>query len=727
MAMNNTNKVGEAYIEVKADMKTLAKDFRKMKTTTEKQVSRMTNNIKKRFSGLNSFLSSQMVGIGGAFLGFQGVLKGFRKFTEFDQGLRNINTILNVSTKELNKLGKGLQDVQREVGVGGKDITDALYQAASAGVAAGDSIEFVRVAAKAANAGLSDTKTSVDGLTTVINAWGMKSKDATKVADVMFKTVKLGKTTFGEIAGSISLVASLAAASGISFEEVSASLATLTKQGVPTSVAMTQIRSVIIALNKNLGDGWSQTMSFQDGIEALRKKARGSQNVLKEMIGRVEGVNAVLGLTGQNAKTAAQDITEMNTAAGAMGKAFAEQGEAVSTKIERMNASIETAVTTLMYSLAPTISWIADNFSGGMQKIMGSNDDLIASINKTNAQGWSRIFEGYSAEELKAEIGIVKKEIENAPATFGGFLHNVVGITTEDTKKEIQRISILKSQLEGLKIALKALESGTSVSSLIGDDDGDGASGKTPPSIAQPPKLPVIDVEANIEDIEIPEHLQPEYVLEQGAVKLGDAPKQIGDTYKEAQDQIDETIARNNVFLNSFQSAAMTVTNIWTRNLQIFKQTDNILGDMVNKFIQIVSQQTLLAGIGSFADGGSGLLGFIGDLFNSGGHGKVSSNGITRAASGASGIVPAGYGRDTFPMLMRSGEHFEVKTPGDILQSKAMLKHINEGITRLNMNMANNNGDIIIQNTMDADSLNKRVLVPNKNKLDNQNYRFNKI
>src|SRR5690606_6206934 len=139
--------------------------------------------------------------------------------------------------------------------------------------------------------------------------------EANEVADIMFATVDRGKISFEELASNIATVAPLAAASGISFREIGGAISTLTKQGVPASVALTQIRSSIIAANEILGDGAFATLTYQEGLQKVADMAGGSQNKLKEYAGRIEAVNAILSLTGANAEGASEDLDAMARAA----------------------------------------------------------------------------------------------------------------------------------------------------------------------------------------------------------------------------------------------------------------------------------------------------------------------------------------------------------------------------------------------------------------------------
>ena len=222
--------------------------------------------------------------------------------------------------RELRKEALGLAS---DFGIARSEISKGMYNALSAGVDRSGLKEFMSKAAEVAVADGSDISVAIDGITTVINAFNLQVEDTDRVTDLMFQTVRKGKTTFGELAGSLSNTASTAAAADIPLEQILAHIATLTAQGTPTAQATTQIRQSIIGLNKALGDGWSKTMSYQDALKKVWKQSGESQTGLLKLVGSVEAVQAVLGGVGNNADVAAEKLAEMGAAAeGARTNAF---------------------------------------------------------------------------------------------------------------------------------------------------------------------------------------------------------------------------------------------------------------------------------------------------------------------------------------------------------------------------------------------------------------------
>lgn len=261
-----------------------------------------------------------------------------KKGREFEKEWANVTTMLSISEKETDKLKRALMNLSPTLG-GTTELAKGMYQVLSASIEPAKAIEFLGVAAKAAQAGVTDVYTSVDALTTVINAYGMAAEDATKVSDIMFATVKRGKLTYGELAGALGTVVPVAATVGIEFEEVAAALASLTRQGINVQTATMQLRQVFMAvlkpgkdakdLAKKLGLEFSVAALKAKGLakflEDVKIKTGGSSTAISILFKNVRAMTPVMALTGRAAKGLAKDILLMKVASGLSEEAFRKQ------------------------------------------------------------------------------------------------------------------------------------------------------------------------------------------------------------------------------------------------------------------------------------------------------------------------------------------------------------------------------------------------------------------
>jgi len=275
-----------------------------------------------------------------------------REAAQFDKAVREVATIADSATMplgEINRLGKELSTT---FGTGAVDQAKGLYQAISAG--ATDAAGVMDAANKLAIGGVTDVTTAIDGLTTVMNAWGASAGSATDVADTFFVAIKAGKTTAAELSSSIGAVASSASAAGVPVETLAAAAATLTTKGIATSEAMTSLRGIFSALGKDkkatakeakrLGIEFSQAALKAKGLRRFLLDIVNANGVteksLTRLFGRVEATNAVLALTAEGGKKFNEVLAAMATKSGAAQAAFELMGDSFDAKAAILTASV---------------------------------------------------------------------------------------------------------------------------------------------------------------------------------------------------------------------------------------------------------------------------------------------------------------------------------------------------------------------------------------------------
>ncbi|GAG77705.1 unnamed protein product, partial [marine sediment metagenome] len=118
---------------------------------------------------------------------------------EFEAAWANVTTMMDSSTEEAKGMRDALIDLSPTLG-STTELAAGMYQVLSASIPEDAAILFLESAAEAAVAGVTDTATAVDALTTVINAYGLEAGAVDSISDVMFETVKSGKLTYEELA-----------------------------------------------------------------------------------------------------------------------------------------------------------------------------------------------------------------------------------------------------------------------------------------------------------------------------------------------------------------------------------------------------------------------------------------------------------------------------------------------------------------------------------------------
>lgn len=308
---------------------------------------------------------------------------------EFRKNMLEVATISTQVTDDMTGFMNQVISITQEIPIKAPEAAKALYSIVSAGHDGADGMKILEVSAKAAVGGLTETETTADAITTILNAYKMSAEEAGTVSDQLFTTVRLGKTTFGELGASIAQVAPIAAAYGISIDQVLGAVASLTKQGTPTAQAMTQIRAAIQGTAGELGDAAFQGRTFQEALQLIYEKAGGSASKMKEMLGTDEGLAATLALTGKNAKSAASDLGELQSSLGATEAAFEKMKDEVGNQMTLLSNNIQAALRPMGEMILKEVSGIAKSFneafeSGDLERSLTTLKSLL----EVSAAAW---------------------------------------------------------------------------------------------------------------------------------------------------------------------------------------------------------------------------------------------------------------------------------------------------------------------------------------------------
>lgn len=330
------------------------------------------DEVDGRLSGMAKVAGAAALGLGVGAVAGAGV--AVTQFADFDSKMREVFTLMpGISGEAMGTMTGQVKDFSREFGVLPTEVVPALYQSISAGVPPDNIFTFLETAQKAAKGGVTELETAVDGISSVVNAYGSDVIDAAKASDLMFTTVKLGKTDFGQLSASLSQVTPIASSLGVGFEDVSAALAALTAKGVPTAQATTQVRSALAELGKEgtIADKAFRELSgqsFQDFIAAggdlngaldlMRKGADESGKSLLDMFGSVEAGQAALALQGNEQFIAA--LNEMGNSAGATEAAFETMSGGLSDNFAKIKANLAVLLLEIGERLAPALVAISD-------------------------------------------------------------------------------------------------------------------------------------------------------------------------------------------------------------------------------------------------------------------------------------------------------------------------------------------------------------------------------
>ena len=300
-------------------------------------------------------------------------VKATKMAAKFELGMKEISTLLNTTAKKtLPGFEKGIKEMSVAFGEPLETLQRGLYDIVSAGIDAGDALAVLEVASKAAKGGLTNVAVTADALTTIINSYKLEAKDAADVSDLLFTVVKRGKTTMDQLAPSVGMVASLSATAGLSLDEMGAALATMTRAGLKTDIAVTSLKSIMTAFLKptaeavdvaaQLGFELNSTTLKTIGLEGVTKLLKkGTQEQTAAIFSNVRaltGMSAIL----QNTTGFQRDLAEMSTRSGAATDAFNEIMSTTDAELKRVSAAFNVLWVEVGKDLLPAVIKHAKDF-----------------------------------------------------------------------------------------------------------------------------------------------------------------------------------------------------------------------------------------------------------------------------------------------------------------------------------------------------------------------------
>lgn len=237
--------------------------------------------------------------------------------SKFQIRISEIRTISQQNQLTTAQWASGLRDLSDAFGLPLLDVTKAAYDAISNQVTRGaQTFEFLRTTLEFSRISVSSAADAQNLLSSAIKSFGEQNLTAQKAAEVLFKTIDLGRVTASEMANTFGRVAQLASQAGVTIEQLGAAIATLTVRGVRYSEAYTLINNVLISAIKPseamtevlrkygvaTGEAAIRTFGFVGFLRILQSELNsGGLSKLAEIEQNIRSIRGALGLVSGDA------------------------------------------------------------------------------------------------------------------------------------------------------------------------------------------------------------------------------------------------------------------------------------------------------------------------------------------------------------------------------------------------------------------------------------------
>ena len=329
-------------------------------------------------------------------------------------------------------------------------------------------ISVLTQANEAAVAGLVDVNIAADVLTSSMNAYATSGLTAQQASDALFVAVKEGKTTFGELAASLGQVAPTASAAGITFQEMTGTLAAITKNGVSTAEAVTGLKAIISSIikpsveaakaAKELGiefsvAGVQKAGGFANFLGKVKEATNGNIETLSRLIPNLQGLGPAAGIVTGDLDSFRATLDATENSLGATSEAAEVMKDSLDFKLNQLNQAWTNLRIELADKLAPALTVVANKLTEVIKDATTSRDtafiqatddvdkltvkleQLQRHLKNINEDGKVSFFED-DPEEVQANIDAIKTKLAEI-----------------DTKNAKDEVAALEMELKKLKEA----------------------------------------------------------------------------------------------------------------------------------------------------------------------------------------------------------------------------------------------------------------------------------
>jgi|694.fasta_scaffold04478_32 TP901 family phage tail tape measure protein len=375
--------IDKIIVEFQAETTKLKKELDDLKgrlgnveTAAEKGGKNITKSFDNAGTGVNKLGANlkNLAGTVGLALGAAEVInfgkQSVQAASAFDKSMSNVATLVDTNVESISSMGKAVQEIAARTPVELGQLSSALYDIRSAGVSAGDAMSVLESSAELGVAGLATTAEAANIMTSAVNAFAAEGLSAEQISDILFKTVKAGKTTLAELTAQFGGVAPAAAAAGVSLADLQASTAAITTLGTPAAAAQTQLKQALTEMQKpgkELSNIFKQ-LGAKDGIDLIKtsgglgnafklikEEAEASGMTVAQVTGSVETASAILALGGTVNESYTATLADMTTGANAVNVAFEKQAQTADAQFQLMQNAFQNIQIQLGQALMPAL------------------------------------------------------------------------------------------------------------------------------------------------------------------------------------------------------------------------------------------------------------------------------------------------------------------------------------------------------------------------------------
>lgn len=314
-------------------------------------ISSAGESLTKAGSALTKGITVPIVGAGAAII---------KMSANFESAMSRVQAISGASGNDLAALTDKAKELGATTAWSASEVADGMTEMAKAGWTTSqiiDGMSGVLNAASASGENLASVSTIVAD---AITGFGLKAKDAAKLADLLTYAANAGTIDITDLGESFKYIAPVANAMGLSIEEVTTALSAMSTAGIKGSQAGTSLKNLLTNLVNPVGQAKDAIAEL--GLSAINSD--GSMKSMNEIVGELR--KSLGGLTDSEKAMYASMLAGKDGMPGLLALLNLTEDEynALSESMENCNGVAEETANTMLNNLSGQITILKSALEG---------------------------------------------------------------------------------------------------------------------------------------------------------------------------------------------------------------------------------------------------------------------------------------------------------------------------------------------------------------------------
>jgi hypothetical protein len=318
-------------------------------------------------------------------LGILGIVAA-KTFSDFEYSLAKITGLVGIASDMTARWGEQVLKMSANVGKGPTELADALYFITSSGFKTSESLDILNISAKAAASGLGETKVVANVVTSALNAYKQSNLDAAKATDILVNTVREGKGEADQMVASMGVILPISSKLGVSFDQVGAAMAAMTRTGSTAQTSAVQLRQILFTLLKPahhttealkaMGTSSAELRKTlrDDGLLAVLMKVKNlidtfGEETAGEIFPNIRALSGTLELIGENLEDNKKIFESLANSAGMADAAFEAVADTYKFKVRAALAEGSVMMVRFGEGIARVLIPVLENLQGAFKNV----------------------------------------------------------------------------------------------------------------------------------------------------------------------------------------------------------------------------------------------------------------------------------------------------------------------------------------------------------------------